>query len=662
MFSIDGLVSGLDTSSIIQGLLALQQSRLDRLNLRKDEILLEQSAFSGIEANVLSLQSAVNRLASFTNNVFAVRAATSSDESILTASAASNAASGTYVMRVTQLARAEQIASQGFSSAEALITEGTLTLGVGNRPTVNVVIDSTNNTVQGLADAINNSTSDLTATLVNDGSGVRLLLTSAHTGAANTINISSNFDPPVGNQVEPDFSGPPVQSATDSEILLGSGAGAISIRQSSNLVEDVIEGVTLNLIDVDADRDILLVIENDIEPARTAIEGFVDAFNSVVSYIDEQTAYESETETAGLLLGNNTASNIRDQFRNLLARVIPNLNSNANRLSAIGIEFDDNGRLQLDSGKLDSALRGRLEGVTIEDVRRIFALDAQTGDSNVSFVLGSSETRPSDQPYQLHITQAAQRAAIAATNSLGPTIDIDNTNNQFSIMVDGQQSELLTLTNGSYTATQLAQHVQDTINLSNELNGRTVRVTTDGSFLSIESDAYGTKSEVGNLSGSALPALGFDGSEYQRGTDVAGYFDVNGTIESATGKGRILTGDAGNANTAGLQLRVTLNQTQVGAGFQSDVTVTQGFASKLNNLIEDMQDEENGRFKVANQAFDDRVASIESSINRLNDLFEAKQQQLINEFVGIEATLSQLQTISSFLSTQFVTANSLGQL
>ncbi len=107
---------------------------------------------------------------------------------------------------------------------------------------------------------------------------------------------------------------------------------------------------------------------------------------------------------------------------------------------------------------------------------------------------------------------------------------------------------------------------------------------------------------------------------------------------------------------------MTLNQTQVGAGFQSDVTVTQGFASKLNNLIEDMQDEENGRFKVANQAFDDRVASIESSINRLNDLFEAKQQQLINEFVGIEATLSQLQTISSFLSTQFVTANSLGQL
>ena len=134
MFSIDGLASGLDTSAIVQGLLEIQQSQIDRYNTQKQEIITEQTSFKGIEARALTFQSAANKLASFTNNVFSVRTASSSDESIVTAAASGDAATGLYRLRVSQLARAEQLASAAFTSSESLITQGQISFQVGNRP------------------------------------------------------------------------------------------------------------------------------------------------------------------------------------------------------------------------------------------------------------------------------------------------------------------------------------------------------------------------------------------------------------------------------------------------------------------------------------------------------------------------------------------------
>ena len=122
MFSIDGLVSGLDTSAIIEGLLSIQQSQLDRLDVRRQEVLVRQTAFQGIEANVVALQSAASQLSSATNDVFSVFEATSSDESILQVAADGDATTGTYQVRVSQLATAQQIASQAFASPESLLT------------------------------------------------------------------------------------------------------------------------------------------------------------------------------------------------------------------------------------------------------------------------------------------------------------------------------------------------------------------------------------------------------------------------------------------------------------------------------------------------------------------------------------------------------------
>ncbi|MGI9519862.1 MAG: flagellar filament capping protein FliD [Pirellulaceae bacterium] len=666
MFSIDGLVSGLDTSAIIEGLLSIQQSQLDRMELQKQQIVVRQSAFQGIEANVVALQSAARQLSSHTNDVFSVFSAASSDESVLQVAADGKAAAGTWQVQVTQLAQAAQVSSQALSGPEALLTQGTVDIQVGNGDLVSIEITQDNNTLQGLVDSINGASSDVTATIVNDGTGSRLLLTSRHTGAENQITINNQTGPTSGNETQIDFSGPAVQQAADAIVTLGSGAGAINITKATNTIDDVIQGMTLNLVSANPDTPITISVERDTESARSAIEGFVASFNTVMSYIDDQTSYNTETDEAGLLIGSSSVNTIRDQLRSALNNSIPNLESGINRLSSIGITFNDRGQLQINSGTLDSALSGQLEGVDPDRIRQLFALDAQSTSAQVSFVSGTQDTASSENPWDVVITKAAERATITATNTIASSTVIDGSNDSFSIEVDGLDSGTLTLGHGTYTQTELADHLQSVINQSSTLGAREVSVTVENKAVVIESVVFGTRSEVGSASGTAATALGFVGSvsgtaakafgfvgnEYSRGKDVAGYFVVEGETETATGNGRILSGDADNANSAGLQLRVTLNPSQIAGTFESELTVSRGYSARLEGIIDNLLDPENGRFHTGTDAYQQQIDSIDQSVDRMNSLFETKQQQLISQFVAIESSLSSLQNTSAFLASQ----------
>ena len=661
MFSIDGLVSGLDTSAIIEGLLSIQQTQLDRIGAQKQQVLIRQTAFEGIEANVVALQAAADQLNSVANDVFSVFEATSSDETVLKVAADGNAAAGNYQVSVMQLAAAEQRASQTLGSAETLLTEGTIEFKVGERESLVISIDSSNNTLQGVSESINAANGDLSATIINDGSGARLLLTSSETGAENAVTITNNTAASSGSQTQLDLSGPAVQEAADAVINLGSGVGAISISRGTNIFDDVIEGVTLDLQKAEPTDSITVSVSRDTKPAKEAIEGFVSSFNTVMDYIDEQTAYNGETEEAGLLLGDSATNSIRDQLRNTLSRTLANLDTDANRLSSVGITFDEKSRLTIDSGKLDKALSGNLEGVSLKDVRRIFSLDGQSSSPYVSFIYGTKDTATSTDPWEVNITQAAEKASIVADSTIGSSTVIDSKSQRFTIEVDGVESEPLYLTQGTYTQEELAQHMQSVINRSTDLAARDVSVMVQNNALRIESSVYGARSEVGSVSGEAAAMLGFSGTEFERGKDVAGYFLVDGETESATGKGQTLSGNADNTSTAGLQLNISLSSSQITGTYQSDLTVSRGFAAELSGFISELLDEENGRFANSIQSYEDQLVGIEASEERLNSVFESKQQQLISQFVGIESSISNLQNTSAFLTSQLGNASLLAR-
>jgi flagellar hook-associated protein 2 len=654
MFSIDGLVSGLDTATIIEGLVSLQQSQVERLNAKKNEIQVKQQAFQGIEGRLLSLRSKMSRLNRSTDSVFSVRSATSSQESIISAKAGNDAVEGTYNLKVTSLAKAHQIGSQGFASTSTSIPQGTISIQVGDRPVNEITIDSSNNTVGGLVQAINSQSDDISAAIVNDqASGTdRILLTSKYTGAANEISVTGNYAPASREQVVPDFSGLAIQEATNAAIQLGSGPGAITAEYETNTVDGLIADVTLDLLSVDANQDVVISVTRDNEKATTAISEFVEEYNSLIGFIEEQTAYNPENNVASPLLGNRSVSSLKNQLGSMLTEAVPGVASGLNRFSQLGIEIDGTGRLSLNSSRLESVLNGEVEGIDSEDIPRLFGMTGQSNVSGIEFILGSTRTVASTTPYEIDILQAAEQGKATATNDLAASIVIGSANKELLISVDGAASETLVLTEGTYTPEQLAEHVQSVINSSAELANRDVSVSLDGAKLEISSLSYGTSSRIGSLSGTALSDLGFDGSESGTGKDVAGSFIVDGVVETATGSGRILIGDQDNENTADLQIRVTLDPSQINTGVEGEIVINRGVTSRIDQYLSDFLNPSTGSIKSINEGFDLRVESIEASIERVNQISDSKREYLIEQFSALERVLSELQTTSSFLTSQ----------
>lgn len=760
-----GLASGINTNAIVQGLLAVQQSQITQLQNRQQQLVQDQSAFKTIEAKLLTLQSDVGQISSTYNSVFDARTATSSNQNLVTASASSSAAPGVYSFSVNSLAQAEEVASQGFDAANSAITQGTFQLQVGTGAISTITIDSTNDTLQGLADAINNANSGVTASIINDGSSVqpyRLLLNAKNSGAANTINLTNNLAASSGGAVRPElgtsyigsavtgqgYSGtslptsnsgagnytgtstnaytftvlqggtvgtdsniqigytdstgankgvitlpttnatglqnvaqglqvqfgsgtlvtgntftikafdPNVQQATDASISVGSGSGALTISSPSNQVESVFPGVTLNLVGAAPGQNVNITVANDVQSASKAIDQFVSDYNDLVSYINQNNTYDAQTKQAGIFLGNPDSTNIENTLISTVTGIVNGVNQQANNLSAVGITLNQDGTLTSDSSKLTQALSGQLSGVSIDDVRRLFVLDGQSNNNGVQFLYASSNTKASGASVQVQVTRAATQGTILGSSPLASSTVIGGSNDTFSLTVNGQSSGTLTLAAGTYTPQALAQEVQAAINGDSQLSGAQIVASVDSGSLRLTSQSYGSASQVTMGSGTALSALGFNGTESGQGLDVAGSFLVNGVVEAATGNGQILTGNSGNASTDGLSVNVTLSQAQITSNPEAAITVSHGIAAQLDQQIAQLTDPVSGRLTLIDQNYQSQEAGIQNTINQDETNLKQQQQSLLQQFTNMEVTISQLQSIGNYISSQFGVSSS----
>ncbi len=658
-FTIDGIVSGFDTASIIESLLGFQETQIATYNTRKAEITTQQSAFKGIEAQLLTFQNTLSRLNRVSGSVFDVQQSVSSDEDILTAAASGNAANGTYNLTVNQLATAHQVGSQGFDATDAQIATGEITLQVGDNASTTITIDENNRTVAGLASAINEQSDDVAASVIYDqgSDSYRLLLASSETGVENQISISSDFD--TGSGTEPDFSGDAIQEATDALVTIGSGPGAITASYSSNQVEDLIENVSINLASADPDKVVTIQVSSDNTSAKEAIGDFVNEFNSIMEFIDNQTLFIPDTNQASPLLGNRSVNEIRDELRQLAINTVPGLSTGANRLASIGVDINTQGRLQIDSGKLDSAFNGEIEGLEPNDIRNLFGLNGSSNNVGIEFVAGGLYTETFDIPYEVNITQAAESASITASSAVAASTVIDSSNNEFQITLDGKVSETLTLQEGTYTAEELATQLQSAINNSSELGSGGVEVAVEsGGELSITSNSVGAKSKLSSVSGAASSALGFSGAESDTGQNVAGEFIIDGVVEEASGNGNVLTGLSGNEFSADLQVRVSLTSSQITEGSEGEIQVTRGVSGQLSQLLNKYLDTENGTLKGIDDAFEQRIQDIDDSIVDVEEITESRREYLIAEFTALETIINELRTTGDFLTQQLSTISS----
>ena len=755
--SVNGLVSGINTTSVIQALLATEQQKITNLQTEQQTVTTAQTAFDGIEAKIQALQGTLAPLTSAQSSVFDARTATSSNTGIVNAAASGDAINGVYDLRVNSLAAANAIASQGFDATSSAITQGTLQLNIGGKATT-ITIDSTNDTLQGLADAINGSGAAVTANIVNDGSGdgsqgYRLVLAATQTGTSNAVSITSNLAASGGGAVQPifntgtisnaipssSFTGtsavqanagagytgtsndtytftvvnggtvgtdngiqlsytdatgantgtitlnagdvnteqtvaqgvqvqfgagtlnagdsfsvktfvPTVQAASDASVSLGSGSGALTVTSATNTINTLIPGVTLALQSASPNTQVAVTVANDNSTITSDINAFVSAYNDALSTIQQATSYDAASGQGGPLLGDWQTQAIENQLTSIVESPSSGANPLLNNLGALGISTGSTGQLTLDSTQLNNVLSGGVSGVSINDVQSLFGLTGSSTNSGITFITAGAQTQSSTTPYTLNIDQAAQQAALTSTNNIAASTVIDNTNNSFVVNINGQTSDTLTLAAGTYTQTQLAQAVATAINGDAALAGNAVNVGVNGNNLVITSSQYGSGSQVSMQSGSALASLGFNGGELAKGTDVVGNFIVNGVSEPAQGFGQFLTGDSTNANTAGLEMRVTLTPAQVGTGIQAPVSVSNGIAAQLDNFVNGLTDPVNGVFQQVDSSYQTSITQLTQQQTTENAYITAKTTQLQDKFAAMETTLSQLQSASSVIS------------
>ncbi|BAL23749.1 flagellar filament capping protein FliD [Azoarcus sp. KH32C] len=376
--SAGGIGSGLDTASIISQLMSIERQPIQALTKQVTSFQSRLSAFGQLKGGLSALQTAAEALSK--TEKFSAFKATVADATLFSAAAGTGATAGSYAVEVKYLAQAHKIASAGFASNTTTVNTGTLTIDLGQltggtytadaSKTFSITIDSTNNTLEGVRNAINTAKKGVTATIVNDGSASpsRLVITSNDTGTANTIRMSGvaglDYDPASNT-------GSMTQKIASQDAQLE--VDGIAITRSTNAVSGVIPGVTLNLTKANLGSPTTLTVASDTDTVKKNIEAFVKAYNDLNSMIKTQTAYDANTKTAGALNGDSTVRTVASRMRSVINESVSGLASGSSRLADIGISFQADGSLKLDSTKLDTALSD-----PTKDVSTIFGNAAGT--------------------------------------------------------------------------------------------------------------------------------------------------------------------------------------------------------------------------------------------------------------------------------------------
>ena len=325
-----GLGSGLDINGIINSLMAVERQPLDALNTRETEFKTQLSAYGQLKSALSSFQTAMDGLGSVSK--FQVFSATSSDDTVLTTTADSTAAAGSYSVVVTQLAQAHKMASTGFADTTTSIGSTTGTIRIANT-TTSFDVAITDDSLSGIRDAINNDSNNIgvTATIINvdkagGGTENRLVLTSNDTGTENSLTVSDVSGTTATTLAMATVTGHAAQDA----IFTVDG---FTVTRSSNSVSDALQGVTLNLVQ-GGGASATITVAHDTDTVKKNVQALVDSYNKL------QNTLKSLHE--GDLKGDNTLLSIGSQLRTTLNTAPTGLTTSLQYLSEINITTEQN--------------------------------------------------------------------------------------------------------------------------------------------------------------------------------------------------------------------------------------------------------------------------------------------------------------------------------
>lgn len=668
--NVPGVGSGLDVKKLVNQLVEAEGAPVkSRLNRKEAEIQSDISALGKFRSAIADFKSSLKGLRQ-PQDLQRVMAQSSNEEAV-EVSASSEAAPGNYEISVKQLAQAHRLSSESFESDLAPVGTGTLTFQLGryadegqkfipkaDASVKTVEINQENSSLRGIVEAVNSAAVGVRASMINDGTGTRIVFTSEGTGEDNAIRLLSSdndgndsdelglsrlrYDPVrrsqgAGGQGETTGSGASnlfeTAGARNAELSID----GIAITSGSNTVGEAIKGLTLTLHEPTS-SPVHITSELDKNGIVESVKGFVGKYNELMGVIQSLTGVDSQSGEAGPLAGDASIRSISSQLRRAITSAFGDVNENIVSLSSMGIDTQRNGSLQIDEGELNKAIDQHLDEVV--------AVLAKAGSSTDPLVrFDSAEEQTKAGAYELHIGQVATRGAyLGQAPTVGFPIRIPEGENTFRVNVDGVNSDQLTIPAGEYgSANELAAQLQRVINGDSALSQRNASVTVnlDAEGLEIVSNRFGSESQVGVSSASpVLAPIGLVPGKGGKGEDVSGTL---GRLP-ADGSGQTLRG-RGPAD--GIQVEVMGGK----QGARGEVRFSRGVADQLDGMLQRFLGEE-GVLATRQEGLSSKLEDISDERQQLARKLASTEQRLLNKYASLDATIGKMKKTSEFLSNQ----------
>ena len=608
-FNIGGLASGLDTNSILSQLMQIERTPVVQLQNRQTQLQKVETAWSNIVTKLSALRGSIDAIRD-TSKFAGLATATSSNTDALTVAVTGSPTPGSVQLVVEQLAYAAQRASgdtEGFTSLDSTMGTRQLTIHAGGEDyVVNPV--SADTTLSEFVGQINRSGAPVRAQAVQQNDGTfRLVLTAKNTG------LDGNFTLTATNWNDSFDS---LQAAQDAQIRVGDAASPLVVTRSSNVVSDVIEGVTVTLKSVNA-TPVTVSTAHNVEAGVKAVRRFVDEANALLQTVKDFTAYNADSRKAQSLAGDRTARQLTGDILSSVSRAITGITGDFDNAGALGISLTRDGLLTLDEATLREALNDDWEGAVAALGR-----NGASADERVRFVAASDSTVAG--AYTVVVTQAAAVPSVTGTPyaASAQTLTITSGGKTASITTDGTEDlpTLLGLINDEFEAEGMT----------------TLRAEDSGGALRIVSSVYGSDSTF---------TVASDGDAYGMATGAHAGVDVAATVEGVafTGKGQTLTSDTGDSN--GLVVRIQATAAEVaaagGALNLGDVTVVQGVMGQMSSTVKRYEGL-SGEIQRARDLVKSQIELFQERIERIEVRLVQREITLRRQFTAMETAMNQL--------------------
>jgi flagellar hook-associated protein 2 len=370
-----GIGSGLDVTAIIAGLMKVEEIPLTRLEDQATSIQSRISAFGAVKSAMDTFRDASSALA--LPSTWNATAGTSSDASAVAVATTANAATGNYAVQVLNLAASHSTVSGTFTSGDALAGAGSLHIDLGTwtgetafaaqagGTGVDIAVTATD-TLDTLAAKVNAAGAGVSASVVNDATGSRLVFSSSTTGVDNAFRITAVDSD--GNHADASglsalaydpAGGTSATTLTQAAANASATINGLSITSATNSLTNVLDGLTLTLAKVTT-GPVQVTVAQDSAAIKKSVQTFVDAYNGLSTLLSTDLKYDQNSKTAGPLQADSAAVSLQRQLRGLIGE--SSAASGAfSTLSEVGLEIQTDSTLKINDTKLSSAMANPLE-------------------------------------------------------------------------------------------------------------------------------------------------------------------------------------------------------------------------------------------------------------------------------------------------------------